>query len=133
MEKNPNNKVNRWELELATYNTTFEWISGARNKTADCLSTLVTLPSDSNATVKMLTATNFNGPAFNTRSKTSHQHQTTTDTDHSNTQPNKETVTPDLTTVETTQDIMTKPLTADRYEALLQMQKMYPFCKSTCR
>ena len=36
--KNANNKVNRWSLELATYNITFEWISGAKNKAADCLS-----------------------------------------------------------------------------------------------
>ena len=39
--KNANNKVNRWALELATYNITFEWISGAKNKGADCLSRLV--------------------------------------------------------------------------------------------
>ena len=26
--KNANNKVNRWGLELATYNITFKWISG---------------------------------------------------------------------------------------------------------
>ena len=32
------NKVNRWSLELATYNITFEWISGVHNKAADCLS-----------------------------------------------------------------------------------------------
>ena len=32
------NKVNRWGLELATYNITFEWISGASNKAANCLS-----------------------------------------------------------------------------------------------
>ena len=30
--KNANNKVNRRELELATYNITFEWISGAKTK-----------------------------------------------------------------------------------------------------
>ena len=36
--KNASNKVNRWGLELATYNITFEWISGACNKAADCLS-----------------------------------------------------------------------------------------------
>ena len=30
--KNVNNKVNRWSLELATYNITFKWISGAKNK-----------------------------------------------------------------------------------------------------
>ena len=35
------NKVNRWALELATYNITFEWISGAENKAGDCLSRLV--------------------------------------------------------------------------------------------
>ena len=39
--KNGNNKVNRWSLELATYNISFEWISGAKNKAADCLSRLV--------------------------------------------------------------------------------------------
>ena len=33
--KNTNNKVNRWSLELATYNISFEWISWARNKAAD--------------------------------------------------------------------------------------------------
>ena len=36
--KNANNKVNRWSLKLATYNNTSEWISGAHNKAADCLS-----------------------------------------------------------------------------------------------
>ena len=38
-----NNKGNRWGLELATYNITFEWISGACNKAADCFSCLVDL------------------------------------------------------------------------------------------
>ena len=42
--KNANNKVNRWGLELATCNITFEWISGAHNKAADCLLCLVELP-----------------------------------------------------------------------------------------
>ena len=36
--KNKNTKINRWGLELASYNITVEWISGARNKAADCLS-----------------------------------------------------------------------------------------------
>ena len=36
--KNENTKINRWGLELASYNITFEWISGAKNKAADCLS-----------------------------------------------------------------------------------------------
>ena len=42
--KNKNTKINRWGLELASYNIIFEWISGARNKAADCLSLLVELP-----------------------------------------------------------------------------------------
>ena len=41
---NENTKINRWGLELASYNITFEWISGARNKAADCLLRLVELP-----------------------------------------------------------------------------------------
>ena len=41
--KNKNTKINRWGLELASYNIMFEWISGARNKAADCLSRLVEL------------------------------------------------------------------------------------------
>ena len=36
--KNKNTKINRWGLELASYNIMFEWISGARNMAADCLS-----------------------------------------------------------------------------------------------
>ena len=35
--KNKNTKINRWGLELASYNITFKWTSGARNKAADCL------------------------------------------------------------------------------------------------
>ena len=65
--KNTNNKVNRWSLELATYNISFEWISGARNKAADCLSRLVTPTSTS---VNMLTASSTDGPAFHTRGHT---------------------------------------------------------------
>ena len=42
--KNENTKINRWGLELTSYNITFEWISGAKNKAADCLSQLVELP-----------------------------------------------------------------------------------------
>ena len=75
----------------------------------------------------MFTATNSDRPAFNTRSKTSHQHQTTMNTEPSNIHPNRETVTPDLTTVKVNQDVTPKPLTDDRHEALLQMQKTDPF------
>ena len=42
--KNENTKINRWGLELTSYNIMFEWISGDRNKAADCLSRLVELP-----------------------------------------------------------------------------------------
>ena len=67
--KNANNKVNRWSLELATYNITFEWISGAKNQAADCLLQLVE-PTLTSTTVNMLTAAHTDGPAFNTRSHT---------------------------------------------------------------
>ena len=127
--KNANNKVKRWGLELVSYNITFERISGAQNKAAYCLSRLVTLPDDSKAIIKMLTTTISNGPASNTRSKTSHHHQTTSNTEPSSAQPDKETVTLDPTTVKTTKDVTVKPLTDDRHKALIQMQKMDPFCK----
>ena len=42
--KNENTKINRWGLELTSYNIKFEWISGVKNKAADCLSRLVELP-----------------------------------------------------------------------------------------
>ena len=117
--KNANNKVNRWGLELATYNITFEWISGAKNKAADCLSCLVELPSTSPAPINMLSVSNIDGPAFNTRSQT----QQFLALDHSTTQPN---ITLDSTS---TPDPTPKSLTVDRLEALLQMQKMDLFCK----
>ena len=65
--KNTNNKVNRWSLELTTYNISFEWISRAKNKAADCLSRLVTPTS---TPINMLTATFSDGPAYHTRSHT---------------------------------------------------------------
>ena len=68
--KNANNKVNRWELELATYNITFEWISGAKNKAADCLSCLMELPQTISAPINMLSVSNTDSPAFNTRNQT---------------------------------------------------------------
>ena len=63
----------RWGLQLATYNITFEWISGACNKAADFLSCLVELPQDTPVPINMLSVTNSYGPTFNTRNKT-HQH-----------------------------------------------------------
>ena len=75
----------------------------------------------------MLTTTYSDGPAFNTRGKTSHQ--TTTNTDPSSNQPNKDVVTQDFTTTKSTQDVTPQPLINDTLQALLQMQKMDPFCK----
>ena len=72
--KNTNNKVSRWSLELATYNISFEWISGARNKAADCLSRLVT---PAGTTIDMLTASSNDGLAFHTRSHTQNTTNTT--------------------------------------------------------
>ena len=81
--KNTNNKVNRWRLELATYNISFGWISGARNKAADCLSRLVTPTS---TTINMLTVSSNNGPAFHTRSHTQNTSDTAS-TPHMDTTP----------------------------------------------
>ena len=62
--KNANNKVNRWSLELATYNISFKWISGAKNKAADCLSRMVKPTATS---VNMLMASSTDRPTFHTR------------------------------------------------------------------
>ena len=113
---NSNNKVNRWSLELATYNISFKWISGARNKAADCLSRLVTPTSTS---VNMLAASSTDGPAFHTRSHIQNSPPSTTPTPHPNTAPQ---ISQEPTTTP-------KPLTVECLEALLQMQKTDPFCK----
>ena len=62
MEKNANNKVNRWGLELATYNITFKWISGAKNKATDYLSRLVEQLPATPAMINMLTVTKMMDP-----------------------------------------------------------------------
>ena len=106
-------------LELATYNITFEWISGANNKAADCLSCIVELSQDKPVTINMLSVTDTDGPAFNTRS----QARECLSTDTSTSQPD---ITPGVS--EAT-DPTPKSLTADRLQPLLQMQKTNPFCK----
>ena len=53
-----------WNLQ----HVTFKWISGAKIKSADCLSWLVELPTSTTPTVNMLTVMHTDGPAFNTRS-----------------------------------------------------------------
>ena len=117
--KNAHNKVNRWGLELATYNIAFEWISEACNKAADCLSYLVELPQDKPVSINVLSVTNTDGPAFNTRSQT---HECLS-TDTSTSQPDV------IQDVSEAKDPSPKSLTADRLQALLQMQKTDPFCK----
>ena len=117
--KNVNKKVNRWGLELATYNITFEWISGACNKAADCLSCLVELPQDKPVSINVLSVTDTDGPAFNTRSQT---HECLS-MDTSTSQPDV------IQDVSEAKDPTLKFLTADRLQAPLQMQKTDPFCK----
>ena len=113
------NKVNRWGLELATYNITFEWISGACNNAADCLSPLVELPQATPAQINLLSVTNSDGPTFNTRSQT-HQCLSV------NTSTSQPDIIPDISEVP---DPTLKSLTADRLEAVLQIQKTDPLCK----
>ena len=102
-------------MELATYSITFEWISGAKNKAADCLSGLV---SPTGNPINMLTASVNDGPAFYTRSHT----QSTSDS--SSTPP----VIPQLH-ISQDNNPTPKSLTADQQDALLQMQCTDPFCK----
>ena len=99
--------------ELTTYNITFEWISGAKNKAVDCLSCLVELPSMPSTSINMVSVSNKEGPTFNTRSQT----QQCLASDQSTAQQH---VTPDIMP---TSDPTPKSLTADRLETLLQMQK----------
>ena len=107
--KNANNKVNRWSLELATYNITLEWIWGAKNKAANCLSQLVEQPPTTPATVNMLTVMHTNGPAYSTRSHTKRDSPGTTFTSPTDVTPN---ISPDTNQTP-------KSLTADRLEVLL--------------
>ena len=86
-------KINRWGLELTTYNITFKWFSETQMKAADCLSRLVGLPHDRQATVQMLSATNHDGPAFYARSRTAQSNTTENLTPH----PKRDTATPDIT------------------------------------
>ena len=117
--KNVNNKVNRWGLQLPTYNITFKWISKAKYKATACLSCLAELPQTTTALINLLSIGNSDRPAFNTRSQT-HQWLTM---DTSTVQPD---VMPEISKA---LDPTPKSLTADRLEALLHMQRSDPFCK----
>ena len=67
----------------------------------------------------MLSVSNLDGPAFNTRSQTQQCFA-----------PDASTMPPSLTPdILSTPDPTPKSLTADKLEALLQMQKTDPFCK----
>ena len=110
--KNANDRVNRWSLELTTYNITFEWISGLRIKQLNCLSWLVELPTTTPATVNMLTVTHTDRPASDTRSHTKKDSPDTTSTPHPNVSPS---ISPDATETP-------KPLTADGW-------KLYSKCR----
>ena len=92
---------------------------------ADCLSRLVELPHDRQATVHILSAINYDGPTFHIRSRTAHCNFT----EDLTIQPTTDTVTPVITKVTDTPDAMPKPLTKDRLEAILQMQRTDSFCK----
>ena len=102
-------------MELTTYNITFEWISGAKNKAADCLSRLV---SPTGTSINMLTASLNDRPAFHTRSHTQ------SISDPTSTPP----VVPKLHISQDDTPTL-KSLTADQWDALLQMQRTDPFCK----
>ena len=67
--KNANNKVNRWSLELATYNITFEWISA-------------TTPT---ASINMLVTSTPDEAMTHTQSKTCNPTDTTSPADKSTT------------------------------------------------
>ena len=99
------------------YNITFEWISGAKNKAADCLSRLV-LPTGNS--INMLTASVNDGPSFHTRNCT----QST-----SNSAPP---VMPQPHISQGNSPTL-KSLTDDRQDALLRMQCTDPFCKCISR
>ena len=113
--KNTNNKVNRWSSELATYNITFKWISGAKNKAADCLSRLV---SPTRIPINMLTASVMDGPAFHTR---------TCMQSISDTTPTKPVMPQPHLPLDNSPT--PKSITDDCQDTLLQMQRMDPFCK----
>ena len=73
----------------------------------------------------MLTVTDYDGQAFNTRIRTAK----CTITRDLIPQPHADTVTPDITTVKDTPDAMSNQLAEDTLHVLLQMQRTDPFCK----
>ena len=127
--KNKNTKINRWGLELASYNITFEWISGVKNKAADCLSILVELPEkhqkNPNGTKHMLINM---VKAVTTRSRM----RNTTPIEGTDKQPP---LRMDLNTDNTPRTEVSKETTSNSCEdnsrdtSVKEMQSMDPFCK----
>ena len=123
--KNVNNKINRWSLELTTYNITYEWISGACNKAADSLSQLVDVkdtPVTSNAPINMVVTSTSDGPTTHTHSKTLVPTDTTPPTDVQS-----------MVTLNPGTVSAPPPLMEDHQDTLQVMQKTDPFCKCTSK
>ena len=127
--KNKNTKINRWGLELASYNITFKWISGAKNKATDCLSRLVELPQkhqkNPNGTKPMLINM---VKAVTTRSRT----RNTTLVEGAEKQPP---LRMDINTDNTPRTEVSKETANNNCEensrdtSVKEMQSMDPFCK----
>ena len=117
--KNANNTINRWSMELPTHNITFEWISGAHNKAADCLSWLEDVkdtPVTSNTSIIMVVTSTLDGPATDICSKTLTHTDTIPPTDV------KSTLNTDKVTA-------APPLKEDCKDTVQCMQKTDIFCK----
>ena len=105
-------------MELATYNINFEWVSGAHNKAADCLSQLVNVkdtPAIPTALINMLVISTPDGTATHTHSK---MHNTVN-------------TTPADSTAASSSDMVNTPppLTKDSKNTLRLMLRTDPFCK----
>ena len=117
MEKNADNKVNCQSQELASYNITFERISGTCNKAVDSLSRLVEVPQNhavaASIFINAVTASPAGRPATHTQSKTK--------------------VSVEAPLSDTTKVNAPPPLLGDHKDTLLQMQWTDPFCKHISR
>ena len=127
--KNENTKINRWGLELASYNITFKWISGAKNKAADCLSRLVELPEKHQKKPSVTKPTLINMvKAVTTRSG---MRKTSTVKETEKPKPPE----PTLDKGETSKTAMKDETTNNSYEknpkdtSIKKMQLTDPFCK----
>ena len=74
--------------------------------------------------INMLSATHLEGPSFNTRSRTAQQQSSNDPTPHTDAT---------VPVIPKTGHTTLKSLSADKLDALLQMQKTDPFCKCTSK